>query len=252
MKGTRGRRGSSPLEQNHSGILCHLNDGERSQNKYCEAPITLIRDLFDRQKYHINKWNIDLAKESMEMDIEVMGLNKEPQTALNIILTDAAKILSKKSYLIFKTSCFRAYNTLQHRKEINNDGDNVSYISSIDSITAKPREFKVPYQSCSFHVASADEMQCPHEIKIHGCFKESLFDYKHFRRTSVQGSVAGWNPDSRTEIDEAIALPIDEDSENDDNDSNNLVSATAQLINTERESIDMTSEKEPTQEKIRK
>ena len=96
MKGTRGRRGSIPSEQNHSGILCHLNDGERSQNKYCEAPITLIRDLFDRQKCHINKWNIDLAKESMEMDIEVMKLNKEPQTALNIILTDAAKILSKK------------------------------------------------------------------------------------------------------------------------------------------------------------
>ena len=61
----------------------------------------------------------------------------------------------------------------------------------------------------------------------------------------MQGSVAGWNPDSRTEIDEAIALPIDEDSENDDNDSNNLVSATAQPIITERESIDMTSEKEP-------
>ena len=54
MKGTRGRRGSCPSEQNHSGILCHLNDGERSQNKYCEAPITLIRDLFDQQKYHIN------------------------------------------------------------------------------------------------------------------------------------------------------------------------------------------------------
>ena len=59
-KGTQGRRGSTASKQNHSSVLCHLNDGICSENKYCEEPVTLIRDIFDRQKYHTNKWNSQL------------------------------------------------------------------------------------------------------------------------------------------------------------------------------------------------
>ena len=48
IRGTRGRRGSSCSEIVHC-VLINLNDGQRSVQKYCENPITLIKDLFARQ-----------------------------------------------------------------------------------------------------------------------------------------------------------------------------------------------------------
>ena len=33
LKGTRGRRGSAPSEQNHSSILVHLNDGMKKTKR---------------------------------------------------------------------------------------------------------------------------------------------------------------------------------------------------------------------------
>ena len=40
-------------EQNHSSTLCFLNDGHTKNNKYCEQPITLVKDLFARQQRHV-------------------------------------------------------------------------------------------------------------------------------------------------------------------------------------------------------
>lgn len=60
--------------------------------------MTLIRDLFDRQKFHVNKWICLLSKESMEMDIETAKLEKDPNTDMNKILLCAAKVLNKRSF----------------------------------------------------------------------------------------------------------------------------------------------------------
>ena len=191
-KGTRGRRGSSPSEQNHSSILCHLNDGIRSENKYCEHPITLIRDLFDRQKFHVNKWNSLLAKESMEMDVETAKLEKDPTTDMNKILLCAAKVLNKRSYEKFKHFCQRAHDSLQTEEKIDKDGKQIILVKSIQSISAEPRIFNDLSQRCNCSSAVAFEMMCSHEVKIHNKFIPSLFTKRHFRRESVQGSLNGW------------------------------------------------------------
>ena len=56
-RGTRGCHGSSISESNHSSVLVHLNEGDKYGNSYCEKPHTLVKDLFFRQKKHINHWN---------------------------------------------------------------------------------------------------------------------------------------------------------------------------------------------------
>ena len=49
MPGSRDLHGSSISEQNHSSCLCYLNDEQSSDNKYCEDPVTYVKDLFGRQ-----------------------------------------------------------------------------------------------------------------------------------------------------------------------------------------------------------
>ncbi len=57
IRGTQSLCGSTASEQNHSSALRDLNNGERSQNKYCEQPMTLAKDLFERQDVHVHRWN---------------------------------------------------------------------------------------------------------------------------------------------------------------------------------------------------
>lgn len=37
-----------------------MNDGDTFGNSYCEKPHSLVKDLFFRQKKHINHWNVDV------------------------------------------------------------------------------------------------------------------------------------------------------------------------------------------------
>ena len=86
-------------EQNHSSALIHLNDGNKYRNSYFEHPENLIKDLFARQRYHINKWNDTLYKEHVKMETELVNLRKiiaDP----NLIM--AAIELNKSSYENFK------------------------------------------------------------------------------------------------------------------------------------------------------
>ena len=66
MHGWRGLHGRSISKQNHSSTLCHLDDSHTKINKYCEQPITLVKDFFARQQRHIlitNKiiYDVDIA-----------------------------------------------------------------------------------------------------------------------------------------------------------------------------------------------
>ena len=76
MKGSRGRHGSAPSEINHASVLMFLNDGDRHSNSYIEDPHTLVKDLFNRQKRHINKWNKKLFAEDNEMNQEIFKLEQ--------------------------------------------------------------------------------------------------------------------------------------------------------------------------------
>ena len=53
-RGTRGCHGSSISESNRSSVLLHLNEGDKFGNSYCKTTHTLVKDLFFRQKKHIN------------------------------------------------------------------------------------------------------------------------------------------------------------------------------------------------------
>ena len=68
MKGSRGRHSSAPSEGNHASILMFLNDGNRYANSYIEDLHTLVKDLFNCQKRHINKWNKKLFAEDNKMN----------------------------------------------------------------------------------------------------------------------------------------------------------------------------------------
>ena len=84
IRGTRGRRGSSRSEINrsscseinHSSVLINLNEDQRSVQKYCEHPITLIKDLFARQLSHIKKWNNSLFDEGNKLKVELDRLRE--------------------------------------------------------------------------------------------------------------------------------------------------------------------------------
>jgi hypothetical protein len=52
MKGSRGLHGSSMSEQNHASILCNLNAGHTKNNTNCEEPMTLFKDLMERNRLH--------------------------------------------------------------------------------------------------------------------------------------------------------------------------------------------------------
>jgi hypothetical protein len=93
-RGTRGKHGSSLAESNHSSVLVFLNDGEKKNNTYCEKPHTLVKDLFQRQKCHINKWNEVLYNDSLKMHIEENSFNASTPPAL----VSANSCLSLLSY----------------------------------------------------------------------------------------------------------------------------------------------------------
>ena len=58
MARSSGLHGSLVSEQNHSSSLCHLNDGQIPNNKYCEDPATFVKDIFGRQQ----KLNLKMNK----------------------------------------------------------------------------------------------------------------------------------------------------------------------------------------------
>ena len=68
-RGTCDCHGSSISESNHSSVLVYLNEGDKFGNSYCEKPHTLVKDLFFRQKKHINHWNSVLYNQSVQLDV---------------------------------------------------------------------------------------------------------------------------------------------------------------------------------------
>ncbi len=77
IPGNRGLHGSAVSEQNHSSVLQYLNDGYKGKNMYYQHPITLIKDLLHRQKYHINKTYEILFGRAKKLEVEIVSLKKD-------------------------------------------------------------------------------------------------------------------------------------------------------------------------------
>ena len=102
-RGTRGYHGSSCSEQYHSSLFIHLNDGYRTGNQYCKDPHTFLKDTFQRQQKHVNKWNSKLFNERIKLEVITERFN----TSTPQCIRDAAAVLSLQSFLMFKNTVKR-------------------------------------------------------------------------------------------------------------------------------------------------
>ncbi len=71
IPGNRGLHGNACSEQNHSSVLCYLNDGNKQGNNYCEHPILLIKDLLQRQQIHLKRVNKMLFGMTQKRRVEI-------------------------------------------------------------------------------------------------------------------------------------------------------------------------------------
>ncbi len=71
IPGNRGLHGNACSEQNHSSVLCYLNDGNKQGNNYCEHPILLIKDLLQRQQRHLKRVNEMLFGMTQKLRVEI-------------------------------------------------------------------------------------------------------------------------------------------------------------------------------------
>ena len=182
-------------------MLVHLNDGEKKENKYCEQPHTLIKDIFIRQRTHVNKWNKDLFAEDLKMSVEVSRLQQLPLTKMTSNLIAAAKILNKHAYDMFVKSYIRARQKLQMTNEYNDESDQeIICVRCIEYPNSSPRVFNTSFERCNCGTSVAFEAQCDHEIKVRDGFDVSYFQKRHMRRNQVKGSLNGWSLKKDTTI----------------------------------------------------
>lgn len=194
IKGNRNLISSTPAEQNHSSVLSHLNDGNKSSNNYYEAPETLIKDLFARQDVHIKKWNQCLAFDNVFLEHEI-------KTTVDATLKKAATTLCKLSYEKFKE---RYHKTSKYFcKKINSSS--VAVYSHLNPNGEPHILSSVHEQCCSF--MWSDNEQCVHHIAAYG-FQPSVYEKRHFRRQQVTVSLIDTR--QQTKIQTNIANVIDE------------------------------------------
>lgn len=193
VKGNRNLISSTPAEQNHSSILSHLNDGNKSSNQYYEAPETLIKDLFARQDAHIKKWNESLAYDNM-------FLEHEKRVVTDTTLKTAAATLCKLSYEKFKDR----YSQKSKYYTKNISSSSVAVYCHSDPNRAPRILSSIHEQCCSFMWTDND--QCIHHIAAYG-FQPSIYEKQHFRRKQVTASIVHA---PRQKIQTNIANVVDE------------------------------------------
>ena len=186
IRGTRHRRGSVAAEQNHSSVLSFLNGGKKGINHYCEVPMTLIKELFARQKTHINKWNQLLYARNQKMNIKVHCLKQKPPTQTNINLINAAQVLDLNAYERFENN----QKTADECLVLTWTGDEFHIKDKFNP--EKIQNFKTKKQRCICVFSVAMDEQCPHEIRLNNAFVIENFTEHSLRRSKVEGSLNGW------------------------------------------------------------
>lgn len=236
-KGTRGKHGSSLSESNHSSVLIHLNDGDKYKNNYCEEPMTLVKDLFLREQYLVNKFNSVLYGEKVKLETELHILRNENSEQC---LIDAAGSLSLKSYQRFKMRVGRLNEYCCEFLE-----DDTANVSSKKFVTAPARLLHRGHTDGIYRCRSCEasisyEEMCEHELLANNMtFLPTLFAQWHFRRDSVKGTKIF------TDDSSAYAANIDIDSANgDDIDMDSIVGT--EVEHWEEEEVTRTCETKAT------
>ena len=209
---SRGRRGSTCSESNHSSIIIHLNGGQRSVSEYTEHPATMFRDLLIRQSHHINKWNSELFNQGNMLRVEMNRLiQKSPREPC---LEKAAGFLCLLSYYRFKDAFSRSTDYVSHQSE-DEEGNVECCVQSKRFDTAPPRVFQLQsdgfFSRCTCHNRIGYQEQCVHEIVVYEGFVQLLFAEWHKRRNNVNCSEAVHQPKFGEKIDSSDLQPsVDE------------------------------------------
>lgn len=164
-------------EQNHASILCNLNNGHTKNNTYCEEPMTLFKDLMERNRLHGIRMNKMLADADNAMVGVIEELKNGKQSNKKIDLLKAAYALCKPEFERYKDKRKRSDECLILQK------DKVSEKVTVSDITnslSKQRTFLSQGQRCDCNECITEETQCSHEIKFWGGFRPSLFQPRHF------------------------------------------------------------------------
>ncbi|KAL7545888.1 hypothetical protein ACHAWF_014596 [Thalassiosira exigua] len=204
IPGNRGLRGSSMAEQNHSSVLVHLNDGDKTANFYCGEPDELIRDLMKRQSRHVRLTNIRLHDNGMKLRIECSKLESKPPIDHVVDLLKACRCLNLPTYERYKSRQKKA----REEYTMNEEGG-VFHIRSVLNPEAAPRTFLSLSDRCSCPIRLENEDMCAHEILLHGGFKRDLFLPCHLHREQVRGSLVGVENHQPTSIDTLIGYELE-------------------------------------------
>ena len=201
IPGTRGYRGSTCAESNHSSLIIHLNNGVRGVTRYSEEPTTLFKDMLERQRCHILKWNKKLYDEESELKVEIDSLSKG--IINNSELELGARELCLNSYTRYRMNWNRAISDYSlHR------GNEVRH--NVHT-TSEPRVFVVEEDGSIKNRCKCDdrvsfEEQCVHEIVMHRMkYKRELFASWHMRRRCITCSS---NPNPMPSIQENETEPF--------------------------------------------
>ena len=181
-RGTRGCHGSSISESNHSSVLVHLNEGDKFGNSYCEKPHTLVKDLFFRQKKHINHWNSVLYNESIQLDVLRGKINKQYEPSLH----EACSTLCLNTFKRFKCRMEEAKNYVKQVLSLN-----CVCIKSLRHPDAPARlchrkSLNHPFTCKTCEITIAYEEQCVHSVVANDMkYINEQFDFRHYRRVFV-------------------------------------------------------------------
>ncbi|KAL7535171.1 hypothetical protein ACHAWF_005077 [Thalassiosira exigua] len=213
IPGNRGLHGSAMAEQNHSSVLCHLNDGDKTANHYRGQPDELIRDLLNFQSRHVKQTNQRLYEHQMKLRIELTSLKNEPDVHRVRDLISACETLNLPSYERYKSRSKRAHDEYERLVE----GSSVR-IQSKSHPDAPPRVFATAGQRCLCPERLEHEDMCCHEILAHGGFKSSMFMACHLARKVASGSVQGIEVGMESSLDDLLGYELEPLSSFEEND----------------------------------
>ena len=214
IPGNRNRRGSSCAEQNHSSISS-LVFGDKEHKDYMEHAHVMIRDLFNRQRIHTNKFNQALFGLTNKRNVkkEAIEIQYRNSDSYNIV-SDALENLNYNAFLLFEKEVndSQNYELISNMEMIDNEFSTCTVVQRID-MNAPSRKFLNKTKRCSCNFRITHLMMCRHEVLIHNKeFKIDLFDIMHRYRANVTMSYnigQEQNYSNNTQISSEIFEAID-------------------------------------------
>ena len=183
IPGNRYRRGSVASEQNHASVRA-LVFGDDNNQRYMEHMHVMIRDLFTRQKRHINDFNKDIWGMINERNIHLAQINVDDESIISSILREAILQLNFRSFdKLFRNQVLESVNyTTSIFVDIH--GIERIQVQRINS-TKSPRVFNHREERCSCEFRVSHLLMCRHELSIHKCFIIDKCDIQHHSRNQV-------------------------------------------------------------------